>query len=94
MNTAIKPHNRLHHILSSPWLHLIAGLLLMVTSGIEIIETLDELFKEQSNIGAHHGLFFYSLVTSLNKLAEVMEGAISLSKATQSHEEDASHPPV
>lgn len=86
METSPKPKTGWRRLFASPWMHIAAGLLMTVTAGIEIIENMDILFQEQSNIGGHHGMFFYGLVTLFNKVAELLEGTIAVEKHTVSRE--------
>ena len=57
------------------YVNLIAGFILFITSGIEIVYTLDE-----GRIGAHHGIAVFALVKILKDLNDFQHGAEHVSK--------------
>lgn len=59
----------------SPWLHLFSGLILFVTSGIEVWRTIGE-----DTVGAHHGLVVFSIVQIVKAIPEFHEAADHLSE--------------
>lgn len=59
----------LRTITQSPYLNLLSGLVLLVTSGYEIAVTVDGAV-----IGARHGILIFSLIQILKTLPEVMHG--------------------
>lgn len=77
-------------IMTSHWTHFTTGLLLAGTSLIEIVEEFPSLFQEQTNIGAHHGLFLYGTVMMLHRLAELLEGGTVLGKLVEGREKAGS----
>jgi hypothetical protein len=59
----------LKKILKSPYLNLFSGLIILITAGYEIIESVDKL-----EIGIHHGLFIFAIVNIIQTLPELMHG--------------------
>ena len=57
------------------YINLIAGFILFITSGVEIVHTLDE-----GTIGAHHGIAVFALVKILKDLNDIFHGAEHVSK--------------
>ncbi len=56
-------------VIHSPYLSLIAGLILLATAGYEIWHSFEE-----SKVGAHHGMFFYSLVHIAKSIPSMKDG--------------------
>lgn len=65
----------LKKIVENPWLNLISGLVLFITSGMEIIRTLGD-----GHIGAHHGVAVFGLVKVVQCLPDILEGTHKVSK--------------
>ncbi|WP_432696975.1 hypothetical protein ACQUQP_01040 [Marinobacterium sp. YM272] len=65
----------MRRIAENPYLGLLAGVVLLATSGYEIVDRFDE-----HRLGAHHGLFVFSMIHILRALPEVVEGAEEVSK--------------
>ena len=54
----------------SPYLNLLSGLILLITSGYETWDTI-----ESFSLGAHHGVLVFSIIHILKSLLEMMDGA-------------------
>lgn len=65
---------KLKKIVENPYINLIAGLILIISSGKEIIEKLDE------GVGAHHGVFIFGLLQALKSIPEIVEALDRMSK--------------
>ena len=65
----------LEKITRSPYLNLLSGLVLLISSGYETLHTLDHL-----SLGAHHGVLIFSLIQILKALPEIMDGAEKLAE--------------
>jgi len=61
------------------YVNLIAGLILLATSGKEIIETLDE-----GRIGTHHGVAIFALLNLLKVFPEIVHGTEQVTKIERS----------
>ncbi len=59
--------------LNSPYVKLFCGLLLLLTSGSEVITSLGD-----GSIGTHHGVFVFGLVQILKAIPELQEGVRDL----------------
>jgi hypothetical protein len=57
------------------YVSLITGLILLISSAIEVINTLDA-----GVIGAHHGVLIFSIYHILKTLPELQHGAVEVSK--------------
>lgn len=53
-------------IISSPYLNLLSGLVLMTTAGIEIFDTFNT-----AGIGSHHGIFVFGIIQALRSFPEI-----------------------
>ena len=70
--------SKLKKFIEHPWVNLIAGLILIATCGVEIVETLEE-----ATIGAHHGVAFLGLMQTLQYLPHLLEGSEKMSKISR-----------
>ena len=68
----------LKKIVNSPYLNILAGVILLITAGIEIFESM-----EQPEIGMHHGIFVYAIVHILKSIPEIMHGLDDIEKANE-----------
>ena len=68
----------LRKITQSPYLNLLSGLVLLVTSAYEIAVTVDGAV-----IGARHGILVFSLIQILKTLPEVMHGLSEIQEADE-----------
>jgi hypothetical protein len=57
------------------YVSLVTGLILLVSSSIEVVNTLDS-----GVIGAHHGVLVFSIYHILKTLPELQHGAAEVSK--------------
>ncbi len=62
-------HDKFLRLISSPWLTLVGGLALLVTSLWETIESLSD-----ASVGAHHGVLLFSIVQVLKVLPDLLDG--------------------
>ncbi len=69
-------------ITQSPYLTLASGLILMGTSGYEIIDTLD-----QPVVGAHHGIFVFSLIQVFKVFDEILHELRGISQIEKAEDE-------
>jgi len=60
-------------IVTSPYLNLIVGIIMIATSFQEAYETLYDDLKNLS-FGAHHGLIVYGLLVVVRALPDIFEG--------------------
>lgn len=70
--------NKIREWVENPWLSLISGLVLLVTSGSEILETL-----ESGSVGAHHGIAFLGLIQVIRSLPHILEGVAKMSQVSE-----------
>lgn len=80
---------RLKRLLKHPYTKLGVGLILVVTSTVEIVgDLMSDIPK--SRVGAHHGLLILGLVNALSAVPELVEGLdYTLELATRSEDYDA-----
>ena len=62
-------NNKLAKIIKNPWVDLIVGIALMLTSGWEVYESF-----ETAELGAHHGMLLFSIAQILKVIPDVVEG--------------------
>ncbi len=62
-------------IAQSPYLNILAGIVLLLTAGYEVVTSIEEEL-----LGAHHGVFFYAIVSIFRCLPEFMHGIEDLEK--------------
>lgn len=75
-----KEKNHLRKITHSPYLLLMSGIVLFISSGYEIWKD----FSEASNgihLGVHHGIFILSLIQILQAVPDIIEGFNQLNEA-------------
>ena len=70
---------KLKHIVENPYLNLVAGLILLLSSGYEIWETI-----EDPTLGSHHGIIIYALFQIIKCIPEILEGVHHIDKAKKS----------
>lgn len=68
----------LKKIVKSPYLNLLSGLVLLLTSGLEIWENLEEFHLE-----THHGIFFFAIVQIIKTFPEIMHGFEAIEDAEE-----------
>jgi hypothetical protein len=66
----------LETITRSPYLNLLSGFVLLITSGYETWHTIDHL-----SLGAHHGVLIFSIIQILKTLPDIMDGTRELTEA-------------
>lgn len=71
-----KGETMLEKITQSPYLNLLSGLVLLVTSAYETWHTIDHF-----SIGAHHGVLVFSVIQILKTLPEFVDGTRALAEA-------------
>ncbi len=69
-------------IVCNPGINAMVGLILVISSGIEIFEN-----SELGVVGSHHGVFLFGMMQTLKCLAELLHGLDSLEKAEEEREE-------
>jgi hypothetical protein len=70
--------SKLKGFVENPWINLISGLILLITSGNEILKTLGD-----GDIGAHHGVAFFGLVQIIQCLPHILHGTEQVSKISR-----------
>jgi hypothetical protein len=60
----------LNNFIQNPFVNLLSCFVLLLTSGYEVWSTIEEF-----SVGAHHGLFFFSLVQILKVFPEIFQAA-------------------
>jgi hypothetical protein len=68
----------IHRLARNPYLNLLAGLVLLGTSGWEVFETLDE-----PSVGAHHGVLVFAIIQLVKIFPELFEGVKSVHKGLE-----------
>ncbi|MBS99222.1 MAG: hypothetical protein CMI01_11155 [Oceanospirillaceae bacterium] len=61
---------RLKRFAENPWVNLLSGVILLLTSGHEIWETIDHGY-----FGAHHGVAIYGLMKVLQSFPHIVHGS-------------------
>ncbi len=69
----------LNSFVQSPFVNLLCGLILLLTSGYEAWNTTEEF-----TIGAHHGVLFFSIVQILKALPEILQGSKEINVSVES----------
>lgn len=94
-NAKHKWYHRLKPIkefIENPWTKLSVGVILVITSAIEIgSELLDDIHG--INIGAHHGMLILGIVNAFASLPDLVEGMEHTLEGTESLEEQLDREP-
>jgi len=72
----------LHKITQSPFLNLLSGLILLLTSGYETWNSFGE-----GSIGAQHGILIFSVIHIAKSIPEIMHGLKEIEESTVSSTE-------
>ena len=67
-------------MLASPWLNLVVGLVLLISSGWETIEAFT---KESNMLATRHGVLLFSIVQVLKALPDLMEALRSADESSR-----------
>ncbi len=59
----------------SPHIHLGVGIVVAVTSAVEVVEEIEILAGGDLAIGAHHGMLIFGVAKALNALGHMLESA-------------------
>jgi len=70
----------LNSFVRSPFINLLCGLILLLTSGHEVWNTIEEF-----TIGAHHGVLFFSIVQILKTLPEILQATKEIDVSVNQH---------
>ncbi len=68
----------LKKITQSPFLNLLSGLVLLLTSAYEIVVTADE-----AAIGVSHGILVFSIIQMIKVFPDIMHGLTEIEEAKQ-----------
>lgn len=68
----------LKKIVCSPYLNFLAGFILLITSGIEVFESI-----ESTKVGTHHGVFIYAIIHIVKSIPEILHGLDDIEKAEE-----------
>ncbi len=68
----------LKKIVNNPYLNFIAGILLLLTSGVELFE-----LESLGEVSGNHGVFVYSLLIVLKSIPEILHGLEEVEKARE-----------
>lgn len=71
----------LARFVKNPYVNLLMGIVLMVTSGSEVWESLEE--GAANHLGAHHGVFIFGLLHLLRQLPEFFEATEYMSEGAE-----------
>ena len=63
----------LNNFVKNSFVSLLSGLILLLTSGYEVWSTIGEF-----TVGAHHGIFIFSIVQILKVFPEIFQGTKEL----------------
>lgn len=66
----------LNSFVQNPFVNLLSGFILLLTSGYEAWSTIDEF-----TVGAHHGVFLFSIIQILKVIPETLQGTKELNVA-------------
>lgn len=66
----------LKRITESPYLNLFSGLVLLITSGYEIMMTMDDVL-----VGVRHGILVFGLIQIVKAIPEIMRGLEEVQEA-------------
>ncbi len=72
----------LRKITESPYLNLLSGLILLITSAYETFTTLD-----QATLGVPHGILVFSIIQIAKAIPEIMHGLTEVREAHEIFEE-------
>ncbi len=72
----------LRRMTDSPYLNLFSGLVLLITSGYEIMMTVDDVL-----VGVRHGVLVFGLIQIVKAVPEIMRGLEEVQKAGHIMEE-------
>ena len=70
-------------IINSPWLSLVSGIILLITSGIEVYDKIGA-----AHVGAHHGILIFALVQVIRTLPEFHHAAKEIGEGRMAGGED------
>jgi len=59
----------------SPHVHFGVGVVVAVTSAVEVVEEIDILAGGDLAVGAHHGMLVFGIAQALNALGHMLESA-------------------
>ena len=68
----------LRKVADNPYLNLSAGMILILTAVVEIINS-----SEEASIGAHHGVLMFGILHAVTALPEILHGVDELIKADE-----------
>ena len=63
-------------VIKSPYLHLLSGVILLITSAVEIFQKIGD-----DSLGSHHGLFVFSLIQIIRTIPEFHDAAEKISES-------------
>lgn len=69
---------KLAQLLENAWVHLVSGIILLLTAGMETLRTL-----EADVLGAHHGVTVFAVLQILRYIPDVVHGAEQLSQTRE-----------
>ncbi len=72
----------LRKITQSPYLNLLSGIILLITSGYETVVTFNE-----ASLGVHHGILVFSIIQIIKVIPEFMHGLSEIQEAGELAEE-------
>ena len=68
----------LRKVAGNPFLNLSAGMILILTAVVEIINS-----PEEAGLGAHHGVLMFGILHAVTALPEILHGVDALIKADE-----------
>lgn len=63
-------------VINSPYVKLLCGSLLIVTSGMDVIQSFGD-----GTVGAHHGVFVFGIIELLKAIPHLQEGVVEVEEA-------------
>ena len=78
MSTKKKVISAIRKVAENPYLNLSAGMILILTAVIEIVNS-----SEEAGIGAHHGVLVFGILHAVTALPEILHGFDELLKADE-----------
>ena len=73
----------MRNIVDNPYLNIVVGLLFLYSGFQEAMDHYEEV--EEIKIGAHHGVFLFSMMYILKALPDVIEGLERVIQAREKH---------
>ncbi|MGN7614380.1 hypothetical protein ACQZV8_20110 [Magnetococcales bacterium HHB-1] len=70
----------LEKIVGNPWLNILIGLILVISSGMEIKDSMQEATE---GLKTHHGVFLFGVLHILKLLPDLFDGAERIQEGSE-----------